>query len=126
MLIFARIIYFMCLLFSAVCSYASLNSGASELLNFAAVAYPYMTGFMPITLIAAGIFGVFLYIGISDEKNRNYDGFLIIIAGVTLYIMGGIGREVLPCAYFVVFALYILWLIFIAVGKRRGREGVRS
>src|SRR5665811_185278 len=107
MLISARIIYFMCLLFSAVCSYASLNSGVSELLNFAAAAYPYMTGFMPITLIAAGIFGVFLYIGINEEKNRNYDGFLIVITGVTLYIMGGIGREALPYAYFAVFVIYI-------------------
>ncbi len=115
MLISARVIYFICLLFSAVCSYASLNSGGSELLNLAAAAYPYTASFMPIALIVAGISGVFIYISISDGKNRNYDGFLIVIAGVTLYIIEGVGREVLPYAYFAVFVLYILWLIFIAV-----------
>ena len=115
MLISARIMYFMCLLFSAVCSYASLNSGGSELLGLAASAYPYMASFMPITLIIAGISGVFLYIGISDIKSRNYDGFLIVIAGVILYIMQGTGRDALPYAYFAIFVSYIIWLLFIAV-----------
>jgi hypothetical protein len=115
MFISARVVYFICLLFSAVCSYASLNSGASELLNLAAAAYPYMASFMPIALIVTGISGVFLYIGISDGKSRNYDGFLIVIAGVTLYIMRGIGRDALTYAYFAAFALYVLWLIFLAV-----------
>ena len=122
MLLAMRIIYFFSLLFSAFCSYATLNNSGFELLGLASTAYPYMTAFMPVALVIIGISGIFLYISISGGRSINYDGFFIVTAGVIAYIMESAVREGLPYVYFTFFWAYVIWITAIGIaGAKTGK-----